>query len=139
MRHYRVAALLILTIASACHAEDVTGWTPARIVNIDYPLLALQSRTHGSVEIECILAGDGSVSNAKIRSGSTLLGRAVLERIGEWRFRAASNTASKSPALVTLTFTFQLDEQAVSVPKTKFVYEYPYNVIVTSQPMHRSH
>src|SRR5947207_15751927 len=72
MTHSRVAALLILTIASACHAEDAAVWTPARIVNIDYPLLALQSRTHGPVEIECILAGDGSVSSAKIRSGSAL-------------------------------------------------------------------
>src|SRR4051812_17918646 len=110
MTHCRVAALLILTIASACHAEDAAVWTPARIVNIDYPLLALQSRTHGPVEIECMLADDGSVSSAKIRSGSALLGRAVLERIGEWRFRASSSAAPKSPAAVTLTFTFQLEE-----------------------------
>src|SRR5436309_1189734 len=79
MTQCRVAALIILMIASACHADDAAVWTPARIVNIDYPLLALQSRTHGPVEIECILAGDGSVSSAKIRSGSALLGRAVLE------------------------------------------------------------
>lgn len=139
MRICRATSFVILTIASICHAEDDAVWTPARIVNIDYPLLALQSRTHGPVEIECILAGDGSVSSAKIRSGPPLLGRAVLERIGEWRFRAASNAAAKSPAAVTLTFTFQLEEQAVSTPKTKFVYEYPYNVTVTSQPTLRSH
>jgi TonB family protein len=139
MTLYRAAALLILTIGSACHAEDAPAWTPSRIVGIDYPLLAVQSRTHGPVEIECILAGDGSVSSAKIRSGSTLLGRAVLDRLSEWRFRATSASALQQPAVVTLTFMFRLEEQAVSAPKTKFVYEYPYTVTVTSQPMLRSH
>src|SRR5262249_20175398 len=124
MTFYRAAALVILTIASACYSEEAPGWTPSRIVGIDYPLLALQSRTHGPVEIECTLAGDGSVSSAKIRSGSPVLGRAVLDRLSEWRFRATS--ASVQPAVVTLTFMFRLEEQAVSTPKTKFVYEYPY-------------
>lgn len=138
MKLYWAAALLILTIGPACHAEDAPGWIPSRIVGIDYPLLALQSRTHGPVEIECILASDGSVSSAKILSGSPLLGRAVLDRLSEWQFRATSS-GLQQPAVVTLTLMFRLEEQAVSAPKTKFVYEYPYTVTVTSQPLLRSH
>jgi|DewCreStandDraft_4_1066084.scaffolds.fasta_scaffold89701_1 TonB family protein len=112
-------------------------WVPARVVSIEYPLLALQSRTQGIVMVRCAIASDGTVSEAKITSGSILLGEAVLQRISEWRFR--STNASTPTDGVILTFNFVLEQPAQTTPRTKFVYDYPYNTTIISQPVLRSH
>jgi TonB family protein len=131
--------LLVLAIASVCRSEDYITWFPTRVVSIEYPLLGVQSRTHGVVKIECVLSPNGSVSEAKILSGSLLLGKAVLDRISEWRFRSVTSAAPTQPPTLILTFNFLLEDQAATVPKTKFVYDYPNTITVISQPFARSH
>src|SRR5215467_12355577 len=92
---------LILPLPFILDGQHTAVWVPARVVNVEYPLLGLQSRTSGSVRIQCDIASDGSVESAKILSGSRLLGEAVIQRIGEWRFRPDSATTSPpSPATV---------------------------------------
>jgi TonB family protein len=108
------------------------------VVNIEYPLLALQSRTEGSLTVECLIASDGSVSSAKLLAGSPPLGSAVLSRIGEWRFRLISEK-SPEPSRITMTFTFALERSVVQQPKVKFIYDFPYDVTVISQPVRRTH
>ncbi len=133
-------AVLLLGLVSPFYGQDGAMWVPARVVNIEYPLLALQSRTQGAVSIECVIAADGSVSTAKVVSGSPLLGGAVLSRIGEWRFRLASGaSAAQPPSTVTMTVNFVLEKPVMVQPKTKFIYDYPNDVTVVSQPLRRTH
>lgn len=138
MHPLKIAVLLGMTLR--CLAGQGPTWIPARLVSIDYPLLALQSRTEGVVKVECAIAPDGSVSTAKIASGSPLLGGAVLARIGEWRFRREAGAASVHPeATVTITFQFVLEKAIVVQSKTKFVFDYPDTATVISQPLRRTH
>jgi TonB family protein len=78
--------MLLLSVAASAGDEAEGIWIPTRMVGIDYPVLAQQSRTHGVVKVACTIASDGTVSSAKITSGSLLLGASILERISQWKF-----------------------------------------------------
>ena len=134
----RFAMALFATTAAGSAGEEVV-WIPAHIVSIDYPLLALQSRTSGLVKVRCVLRDDGVVGSSELLAGSKLLGYAVLARIGEWRFRVGSAFKHRPPESVTLTFRFRLEDRAVTRPQVTFVYDYPYAAEVISQPMMRDH
>ena len=120
-------------------AESESEWVPVRVVGIDYPVLARQSRTAGIVRVQCDIASDGSVAKATITSGSLLLGSSILEGIGDWRFQKAPSTVRPRSNRVTLTVTFILRDATTMHTKTQFVYDYPYNVTVVSTPVYRSH
>ena len=132
-------AIVALGLTAPSYAENAV-WIPARVVSVDYPLLGLQSRTHGTVEVGCDVTADDSVSKAKLLEGSSLLGQAVIDRIGEWRFKSVSEEPPRSPSKVTLTFDFILEgDGVVEHPKSKFIYEYPDRAIIISQPLLHTH
>jgi TonB family protein len=125
--------ILFFLVTSILLADGDVIWVPEHMVSIEYPLLALQSQMVGVVKVSCMLREDGSLTDAKVLSGPLLLGHAVLGRIGEWRFRRVGGSSPPPPAAVTLTFTFRLDGPPVGRTKTKFVYDYPFDVTIVSQ------
>jgi TonB family protein len=93
--------MLLLSVAASAGDEAEGIWIPTRMVGIDYPVLAQQSRTHGVVKVACTIASDGTVSSAKITSGSLLLGASIQERISQWKFRFTPAGASKPAGAAT--------------------------------------
>jgi hypothetical protein len=146
MRLIRFATAFALAV-SLSFALDGPEWFPTRIVNIEYPLLALQSQTQGAVKIRCGVRADGSVIECKVLSGRLLLAGAVFARIGEWKFRRGPLTASQPPEAVILTFNFRLEEPPVtstSRHEATFIFEYPDTATIVSHatllnPIMRGH
>lgn len=59
-----------------------------------YPELARRMHVSGVVVVQLTVAPDGSVSDAKIESGHTLLGAAAQDAVKRWRFEPAPETTS---------------------------------------------
>ena len=59
-----------------------------------YPELARRMHVSGVVVVQLTVAPDGTVSDAKVESGHTLLGAAAQDSVRRWRFEPASETTS---------------------------------------------
>ena len=131
--------LIFLCAFGTSFGSDTSDWMPIRIFSVDYPLLAVQSRTSGVVKVDCTLRKDGTVADARIVSGSLLLGQPILERIPEWKFKASRADGSRPSETIVLYFEFRLGATAAGPPKSLFVYDYPNRFTITSQTLSRTH
>jgi|GEM_PF-5478855 len=130
---------LALLITGLALGSENPNWIPSRIVSIDYPLLAIQSKTYGNVEIECVLRRDGTVENARVVSGSQLLGNFIVRGIREWKFMPNTIGPNPSAGLLSLYFEYKLGEGADGNPKSSFVYDYPNHFTISSKSLLRTH
>jgi TonB family protein len=130
---------LTLCICGIALGSQAAEWTPIRIVSVDYPLLAVQSRTSGVVAVECTLRQDGTVESARVESGSLLLGRAILERISEWKFMRNPAPQSAVAAGIVLSFEFKIRGTSSGPLTSVFVYDYPDHFTITAPSLPRTH
>lgn len=74
-----------------------------------YPFIARQTHISGTVELQAIIAADGSVSHLTVVSGNPILARAAVEAVGQWRYRPT--TLNDQPVevqtFVTVKFVLQ--------------------------------
>jgi protein TonB len=52
-----------------------------------YPSSALATHAEGAVQIEATVDKQGNVTNLKVLSGQTVLARAALEAVRQWRYK----------------------------------------------------
>jgi len=52
-----------------------------------YPRQAMQSRIQGSVQLEAIIAKDGSISSVKVLSGDAVLAAAAVDAVRRWKYK----------------------------------------------------
>lgn len=77
---------------------------PQRIVGLAYPRLAQFTGVHGKVELEAVVSADGSVRDARVVSGPTLLVEAARESLKKWRF----DGCTAETCLFKVNFVFEL-------------------------------
>ena len=86
--------------------------TPARVVSRvdpEYPKLARQAGASGVVELEATISLDGRVKNPRVVHGNTMLQRAAIDAVLQWRYQPAmlNGRAVESPVEIKLTFVAQ--------------------------------
>ena len=52
-----------------------------------YPTQALQMRIQGAVQLQATISKTGDITNLKVVSGDSILGRAAQEAVKEWKYK----------------------------------------------------
>jgi len=75
-------------------------------VDPEYPKLARQAGASGVVELEATISVDGKVKNPRIVSGNTMLQRAAIDAVLQWRYKPAmlNGRPVESPVSIRLNF-----------------------------------
>lgn len=107
-------------------------WQARRIVSLEYPPLAAQARIEGVVEVECLLAKDGSVRTARATRGNEILAKAARENAMKWQFQQTSREASGvAVSSVAVKYTFRLSGTcSKNRCPTIFMFEFPNRAMV---------
>lgn len=90
------SSLLLLGVLALGSVTAQAGSRRAIVSKVPpvYPELARRMHVSGVVVVQLTVAPDGSVSDAKIESGHTLLGAAAQDAVKRWRFEPATETTS---------------------------------------------
>jgi TonB family protein len=85
---------------------------PAKVisrVDAQYPKLAKQAGASGVVELEATIAVDGKVKNPRVIHGNTMLQKAAIDAVLQWRYQPAmlNGKPVESPVEIKLNFTTQ--------------------------------
>ncbi len=131
---HRLALSFIFFGALAVSAASAE-WTPKTIHGIEYPRLALLSRTEGTVEVECVVRSDGTVAQVYILSGTQLLAEPSQENARKWKFRKEGVTENSGDRFV-LRYVFRIDGVASARRPTAFSFDFPNVVVVSSPSIH---
>jgi hypothetical protein len=100
---------------------------PVRVVGITrYLPIARLAAVQGDVEVRCVLDGVGAVIKCEAISGHPLLTRQAKANAREWRFRGTGE------ATTTLVYSYRLAGKPTEHDETRFVFEMPNHVYVTS-------
>src|ERR1039458_2247154 len=76
----------------------ITSKTPP-----DYPAIAKQLKLEGIVEVEAVVAEDGSVEQVNIVSGNPVLTRAAAAAVKKWKFTPVKAEGKPVEALAPLS------------------------------------
>jgi protein TonB len=76
-------------------------------VQPEYPLIARQLNIRGSVELEAVVAEDGTVEKVNIVSGNPVLTRSATQALKKWQFKPCTTDGKAVKALAPVTFTFK--------------------------------
>ena len=76
-----------------------------------YPLLALKSRTPGTVVLEAVITREGTIDPARIRvlSGNVLLNQAAIDAVVQWRYKPTTLSGQTVEVLTTISVNFTLN------------------------------
>jgi protein TonB len=72
----------------------------------EYPMVARQLKVTGKVNLDVVIAEDGSVAEVRIVSGTPILTKPAAEAVKKWRFRPFQADGKPAAALATLSFEF---------------------------------
>jgi protein TonB len=73
-----------------------------------YPRLAISAKVQGQVFIEATIATDGTVKNARVLNGNSLLHPAALEAVKQWRYTPTLLNGQPVEVLMTVYVNFNL-------------------------------
>jgi protein TonB len=73
-----------------------------------YPLLAVQTRIEGRVQLRAIIGRDGAVKSLEAIDGHPVLARAALEAVSQWRYRPTLLNGVPVEVDTYITVIFQL-------------------------------
>jgi len=93
MQRHSVVMLLILVLVSGFHTGSVAqqdlSANARRIVNKvppEYPRMARDMNLGGTVRVEAVVAGNGSVKSVEILGGHPLLAAAAVGAVSKWKW-----------------------------------------------------
>jgi protein TonB len=75
-----------------------------------YPFLALQTKTQGTVRLHAIINREGRITSLDVLSGHPFLVRAALEAVREWRYRPTLLNGEPVEVETSITVIFRLHE-----------------------------
>ena len=83
---------------------------PTRIhfVKPVYPPLAISAHAEGEVLVDCVIAPNGQVREARVLSGHPLLKQASLDAVRQWRYTPPRLNDTPISVLLTVTVHFRL-------------------------------
>jgi outer membrane biosynthesis protein TonB len=128
----RATGALLLCFAAG-YSADCTGWVPAEIRDVEYPVLANQARVEGIVTASVLVGENGSVRDVSIGSGDRLLIGSVKQTLLAWKFMKCGFRSKRVEHEFMFTFTFRLKGTTSHRPQTRFTYMHPYKVIVQAE------
>jgi TonB family protein len=121
-----VCVVLILAAKLLCAA---TSPDVEEAVAPAYPVAAAEGRIAGTVIVEVRVSAAGSVENASVAEGQSLLRQASLEAARLWRFHAR-----RKAFVVKLNFSYKLMPKGTPEAQLSAVFRPPYTVEVRKIP-----
>jgi len=78
-------------------------------VDPEYPKLARQAGASGTVELEATISADGKVKNPRVVRGNSMLQKAAIDAVLQWRYQPAmlNGKPVESPVEIKLNFVPQ--------------------------------
>ena len=73
-----------------------------------YPMLAIKTRTQGTVRLEAVINRDGAIENLTVVSGHPLLIPAALEAVRQWRYQPTLLNGVPVEIITTVDVNFTL-------------------------------
>lgn len=73
-----------------------------------YPPLARQARISGTVQLEAIIARDGTIQNLRVISGHPLLVQAAVQAVQQWRYEPTLLNNEPVEVVTTINVVFTL-------------------------------
>jgi TonB family protein len=122
-------SLRILGLMLLCGHATAQTWRPERIVGLDYPRSALVRSVEGSVEIECYIANDGTVTRAEPIHGEEELASAAIRNAMRWKFRRTSSGEGG----YRLVYHFRIQKVSKTVDFHRFRFRMPGEIFVTTE------
>ena len=75
-----------------------------------YPSLALQTKTQGTVRLHAIISRDGRTTSLDVLSGHPFLVKAALDAVRQWRYRPTLLNGEPVEVETSITVIFRLHE-----------------------------
>jgi TonB family protein len=79
-------------------------------VEPQYPIIAKQTRTEGTVRLRAIISGDGRITSLDVISGHPFLVKAALDAVRQWRYRPTLLNGEPVEVETSITVIFRLHE-----------------------------
>lgn len=134
MRSWLRLAGVVFGIAGIGGAQ---GPFPIALETFEYPILAIQARISGTVELQLVIAPDGVVTEVRRTGGHTLLAQAAEEGIKRWKFSSRCPSPEQVGVMVLpLRVTFVLEGETDHRPRTRLRYVYPDRLFITAENLH---
>jgi len=75
-----------------------------------YPSIAVQTRTEGTVRLRAIISRDGRITSLDVVSGHPFLVKAALDAVRQWRYRPTMLNGEPVEVETSITIIFRLRE-----------------------------
>jgi protein TonB len=75
-----------------------------------YPILAIQTRTEGTVRLRAIISREGRITSLEVLSGHPLLVQAALDGVRQWRYRPTLLSGEPVEVETFITVFFRLGQ-----------------------------
>jgi hypothetical protein len=135
--HAIVAIAIALAPGMTCAQEGSPNISCVdRITLPEYPLLAQQSRTSGTVTTTFVLSASGHPDHIETRLATKASSSTLLSAPVETAIRESVFNASCSGKTVELIFTFEIKGSTEGRPKQTIAYGYPNRFWIVSEAPH---
>jgi TonB family protein len=111
---FRLFALLTITLGFAAAGQAAVRVTTADALKAAiskpqpvFSAIAKQMKVAGKVEVEVVIAEDGTVEGAKALSGNPLLTSSAITAVKKWKFTPFEQDGQPAKANAVLSFDFQ--------------------------------
>jgi protein TonB len=89
-----------------------TGVQEAKLIRRlqpNYPPIAKQARIQGTVQLEAIIARDGTIQNLRVLDGHPLLAQAAVEAVQQWRYEPTLLNNEPVEVVTLINVVFRLN------------------------------
>jgi periplasmic protein TonB len=77
-------------------------------VEPSYPIIAVETKTEGTVRLHAIISRDGRITSLEVLSGHPFLVKAALDAVGQWRYRPTLLNGEPVEVETSITVIFRL-------------------------------
>jgi periplasmic protein TonB len=91
-------------------SEGVLGAQLVSRVEPQYPIIAKQTRTEGTVRLHAIISRDGRITSLEVISGHPFLVKSALDAVRQWRYRPTLLNGEPVEVETSITVIFRLHE-----------------------------
>jgi protein TonB len=75
-----------------------------------YPTIAVETKTQGTVRLRAIISRDGRITSLEVLSGHPFLVKAALDAVRQWRYRPTLLNGEPVEVETSITVVFVLRE-----------------------------
>ena len=107
--------MLLVLLPGVVFGQDMKKMTRAEAMSAvitkvqpDYPPLAKQLKVEGIVELEVVVAENGTVDKVNIVSGNPVLTRPASEALKRWKFQPVMVDGKAVKAIAPVSITFKM-------------------------------